>query len=144
MNQSEESNTLTDTTIVSDNTIVTDNTIVNDDTIVNDNDIARENLIKMYESITQPLNELIQIVCRQTELTEEEAKDRLEKEQYNYMKVLNDYFGIKDTPKNKNRLSTLSTNQQIYGEIRNLMDSGARSFRKDQETAQQLTNVLGK
>jgi hypothetical protein len=87
------------------------------------------------------LNELIQIVCRQTELTEEEAKDRLEKEQYNYMKVLNDYFGIKDTSKNKNRMST---NQQIYGEIRNLMDSGARSFRKEQETAQRLANVLGK
>ena len=129
MSQSEESNTLTDTTIVTD------------DTIVNDTEISRENLKQLYESITQPLNEVIQIVCRQTELTEEEAKDRLEKEQYNYMKVLNDYFGIKDTSKNKNRLST---NQQIYGEIRNLMDSGARSFRKEQETAQQLTNVLGK
>ncbi len=98
----------------------------------------------MYESITDPLNEVIQIVCRQTELTEEEAKDRLEKEQYNYMKVLNDYFGIKDISKNKNRLSTLSTNQQIYGEIRNLMDSGARSFRKEQEKVELLTNVLGK
>ena len=135
MSHSEESNTLTK------NTIVTENTIVTDDTIINDNDIARENLKKMYESMTEPLNELIQIVCRQTELTEEEAKDRLEKEQYNYMKVLNDYFGIKDTSKNKNRIST---NQQIYGEIRNLMDSGARSFRKEQETAQRLANVLGK
>ena len=126
MSQSEESNTLTDTTIVTD------------DTIVNDNEISRENLKQLYDSITQ------QIVCRQTELTEEEAKDRLEKEQYNYMKVLNDYFGIKDTSKNKNRMSTLSTNQQIYGEIRNLMDSGARSFRKEQEKVELLTNVFGK
>ena len=132
MSQSEESNTLTD------------NTIVTDDTIVNDNEISRENLKQLYESITQQLNEVIQIVCRQTELTEEEAKDRLEKEQYNYMKVLNDYFGIKDTSKNKNRMSTLSTNQQIYGEIRNLMDSGARSFRKEQEKVELLTNVFGK
>jgi hypothetical protein len=135
MSQYEESNTLPD------DTIVVDNTIVVDDTIINDNDISRENLKQVYDSITEPLNELIQIVCRQTELTEEEAKDRLEKEQYNYMKVLNDYFGIKDTSKNKNRMST---NQQIYGEIRNLMDSGARSFRKEQETAQRLANVLGK
>ena len=132
MSQSEESNTLTDTTIVTD------------DTIVNDTEISRENLKQLYESITQPLNEVIQIVCRQTELTEEEAKDRLEKEQYNYMKVLNDYFGIKDTSNNKNRMSTLSTNQQIYGEIRNLMDSGARSFRKEQEKVELLTNVFGK
>ena len=135
MSQYEESNTLPD------DTIFVDNTIVVDDTIINDNDISRENLKQLYDSITEPLNELIQIVCRQTELTEEEAKDRLEKEQYNYMKVLNDYFGIKDTSKNKNRIST---NQQIYGEIRNLMDSGARSFRKEQETAQRLANVLGK
>ena len=77
-------------------------------------------------------------------MTEEEAKDRLEKEQYNYMKVLNDYFDIKDTSNNKNRMSTLSTNQQIYGEIRNLMDSGARSFRKEQEKVELLTNVFGK
>lgn len=132
MSQSEESNTLTDTAIVTD------------DTIVNDNEISRENLKQLYDSITQPLNEVIQIVCRQTELTEEEAKDRLEKEQYNYMKVLNDYFGIKDTSNNKNRMSTLSTNQQIYGEIRNLMDSGARSFRKEQEKVELLTNVFGK
>ena len=132
MSQSEESNTLTDTTIVTD------------DTIVNDNEISRENLKQLYDSITQQLNEVIQIVCRQTELTEEEAKDMLEKEQYNYMKVLNDYFGIKDTSKNKNRMSTLSTNQQIYGEIRNLMDSGARSFRKEQEKVELLTNVFGK
>ena len=132
MSQSEESNTLTDTTIVTD------------DTIVNDNEISRENLKQLYDSITQQLNEVIQIVCRQTELTEEVAKDRLEKEQYNYMKVLNDYFGIKDTSKNKNRMSTLSTNQQIYGEIRNLMDSGARSFRKEQEKVELLTNVFGK
>ncbi len=138
MSQSEEAN------IVTDNTIVTENTLVVDDTIVNDNEISRENLKQMYESITEPLNELIQIVCRQTELSEEEAKIRLEKEQYNYMNVLNDYFGIKDTSKNKNRISTLSTNQQIYGEIRNLMDSGARSFRKEQETAKQLTNILDK
>ena len=138
MSQYEESNTLPD------DTIVVDNTIVVDDTIINDNDISRENLKQLYDSITEPLNELIQIVCRQTELTEEEAKDRLEKEQYNYMKVLNDYFGIKDTSNNKNRMSTLSTNQQIYGEIRNLMDSGARSFRKEQEKVELLTNVFGK
>ena len=93
MSQSEESNTLTDTTIVTD------------DTIVNDNEISRENLKQLYDSITQQLNEVIQIVCRQTELTEEEAKDRLEKEQYNYMKVLNDYFGIKDTSKNKIKIN---------------------------------------
>ena len=78
------------------------------------------------------LNEIIQIVCRQTELTEEEAIERLEKEQYNHMKVLNDYFGFKEvTPENKSTI-----NQQIYGEIRSLMDTSSRNFRLEQENAQ--------
>jgi len=78
------------------------------------------------------LNEIIQIVCRQTELTEEEARERLEKEQYNHMKVLNDYFGFKEvTPENKSTI-----NQQIYGEIRSLMDTSSRNFRLEQENAQ--------
>lgn len=77
-------------------------------------------------------NEIIQIVCRQTELTEEEARERLEKEQYNHMKVLNDYFGFKEiTPENKSTI-----NQQIYGEIRSLMDTSSRNFRLEQEKAQ--------
>ena len=77
-------------------------------------------------------NEIIQIVCRQTELTEEEARERLEKEQYTHMKVLNDYFGFKEiTPENKSTI-----NQQIYGEIRSLMDTSSRNFRLEQEKAQ--------
>jgi len=82
-------------------------------------------------------NEIIQIVCRQTELTEEEARERLEKEQYNHMKVLNDYFGFKEIkPENKS-----SINQQIYGEIRSLMDTSSRNFRMEQENAQRIQNI---
>jgi hypothetical protein len=86
------------------------------------------------ENTRNQLNELIQIVCRQTELTEEEARERLEAEKYNYMKVLNDYFGFKEIkPENKT-----TVNQQIYGEIRSLMDTSARNFRIEQEKAQYI------
>jgi hypothetical protein len=89
------------------------------------------------ENVRNQLNELIQVVCRQTELTEEEARERLEKEQYNHMKVLNDYFGFKEIkPDNKS-----SINQQIYGEIRNLMDNSSRNFRMEQENAQRIQNI---
>ena len=84
------------------------------------------------ENTRNQLNEIIQIVCRQTELTEEEAIERLEKEQYNHMKVLNDYFGFKEV-KHENKSSI---NQQIYGEIRILMDTSSRNFRLEQENAQ--------
>lgn len=87
--------------------------------IVNDNE----------ESTRRILEELVQVVCRQTDLSTDEARERLEKEKYNYMKVLNDYFGIKEVvtqPKS-------TVNQQIYSEIRNLMDTGAKKYRMDQE-----------
>jgi hypothetical protein len=84
------------------------------------------------ENTRNQLNEIIQIVCRQTELTEEEAIERLEKEQYNHMKVLNDYFGFKEV-KHENKSSI---NQQIYGEIRILMDTSSRNFRLEQENTQ--------
>jgi LPS O-antigen subunit length determinant protein (WzzB/FepE family) len=53
------------------------------------------------------------------------------------MKVLHDYFEIKET---KKEIST-SVNQQIYGEIRNLMDTGAKSFRMEQERAQYIEKM---
>ena len=50
------------------------------------------------------------------------------------MKVLNDYFGFKEIkPENKT-----TVNQQIYGEIRSLMDTSARNFRIEQEKAQYI------
>ena len=81
--------------------------------------------------------ELVQVVCRQTELTTDEARERLEKEQYNYMNVLNNYFGIKDT---KLENST-SINQQIYGEIRTLMDTGAKGYRMEQERTEYIQKM---
>ena len=100
-------------------------------------DQDQENLIKYNEKVLFQLNELVQVVCRQTELTEEEARERLEKEKYNYMKVLNDYFGVKEIIRD----SSSSTNQQIYGEIRNVMDTGARNFRNEQERTQYIQKV---
>ena len=81
--------------------------------------------------------ELIKMVCRQSDLTNDEARERLENEQYNYMKVLNNYFGIKDT-KSEN---PTTINQQIYGEIRTLMDTGAKGYRMEQERSQYIQKM---
>jgi len=98
----------------------------------------KERMIQMKEARTEQLKrELVQVVCRQTELTTDEAREMLEKEQYNYMKVLNDYFEIKET---KKEISS-SVNQQIYGEIRNLMDTGAKSYRIEQERSEYIKKM---
>jgi hypothetical protein len=98
----------------------------------------KERMIQMKEARTEQLKrELIQVVCRQTELTTDDAREMLEKEQYNYMKVLNDYFEIKET---KKEISS-SVNQLIYGEIRNLMDTGAKSYRIEQERIEYIKKM---
>jgi hypothetical protein len=82
-------------------------------------------------------DESINMICRQTELTTEEAKYELEKVDYDYMTVLNKYFNFET----KNSPNTNSINQNIYGEIRNLMDTGAKKFRVEQERNEYLQKV---
>jgi hypothetical protein len=92
-----------------------------------------DNRKKEYEKMMDMRkNELIQVILRQTEYTELDAESKLKEHDFDVMKVLNDYHEIsipkKDYPK--------TTNQQIYGEIRNLMDIGAKSYRIKQEQAE--------
>ena len=56
---------------------------------------------------------------------------------YNCNIVLNKYFGIK--PKEEKKSTTV--NEVIYNEIRNLMDTGARRFRMEQEKAQYIQKM---
>ena len=113
---------------------VTEQNVSNDDALL----LQKQKIAQLKKARDEQIKrELVQVVCRQTELTPKEAKDRLEKEQYNYMKVLNDYFEIKDVKTD----TTNTINQQIYGEIRTLMDTGAKKFRVDQERAQYIQKM---
>ena len=93
------------------------------------NEILRQKYIQQREEYINRIKvESVDMICRQTEYTEDEAREKLEKNNYNYQLVLNEYFGIKESPKKEKTI-----NQQIYGEIRNLMDTGARNFRQEQD-----------
>jgi hypothetical protein len=92
------------------------------------------------EHISNIKTEAINMICRQTDYDHENAKKRLEAVDYDYIQVLNDFFGI--TPTTVTPTNNKSTNQQIYGEIRNLMDNGARQFRLDQEYADKYTKHM--
>jgi hypothetical protein len=116
------------------NSVVIEPIVSSDDEIL----LQKQRIVQLRKARNEQMKtELVQVVCRQTELTIDAARELLEKEQYNYMKVLNDYFEIKET---KKEIST-SVNQQIYGEIRNLMDTGAKSFRMEQERAQYIEKM---
>jgi hypothetical protein len=77
---------------------------------------------------SEAFEEKINIILRQTDLTYEEAKKYLENNEGDYMKALNQYFGVKKTNK-----KNLTINQQIYSEIRSVMDDAAHRFYSERE-----------
>jgi septum formation topological specificity factor MinE len=127
INSSDLSNNVIDKNVI-------DKNVTNDDALL----LQKQKNVQLKKARDEQIKkEVIQVVCRQTELTPEEARDRLEKVQYNYMKVLNEYFEIKNS-----KIETTNTiNQKIYGEIRTLMDTGAKSFRMEQERAQYIQKM---
>ena len=70
-------------------------------------------------------NSKIEIICRQTTYTEEEAKQKLEEHTNDISAVLKEYLGVKTKPVKKN-----SINQQIYSELRTFMDDVNEQYEK--------------
>jgi hypothetical protein len=100
----------------------------------------REKIMKKKQDHIK--REAIKMVCRQTDYDEQTAKEKMEIANYNYEIVLNEYYGIASKVSNKE--INLSTNQMIYGEIRNLMDDGARRFRINQERSEKMNRLQQK
>ena len=80
---------------------------------------------------------IIEFVLRQTEYTEEQAVEKLEKVNYDGKIVVDEYLkeDIPVSSYSKSNDKEVSINQQIYGEIRNLMDTGMRQYNERQEQA---------
>lgn len=65
----------------------------------------------------EKLEEMIQVVIRQTDYTKEIARDKLAACNYDTMKCIREYMGITKQKQQKN----ISVNQQIYRELRTKM-----------------------
>lgn len=72
---------------------------------------------------------LIEMVMRQTMYTYDEAKNKLEENDNNYMLVIKNALGINQS----NTDNVTSINQGIYKEIRGMMDIVSTNHRKNQE-----------
>jgi hypothetical protein len=105
----------------------------------------KQQLQKIHEArLTRIKNESVNMVCRQTDYDENTARAKLETVDYNYEIVLNEFYGITNKKTDPSINNNMTTNQQIYGEIRNLMDVGSRKFRTDQENAEQYKKMISK
>ena len=110
--------------------------------LANQEQTNQEQIQKLQElRINRIQTEVVNMVCRQTDYDENTAREKLKNADYNYEIVLNEFYGI-SSKKSDSTHSNNTTNQQIYGEIRKLMDIGARKFRTDQENAEKYKNTM--
>lgn len=85
--------------------------------------------------------EIIKLVCRQTDYTNEIAKEHLEKNNYNYLKVIKNYMN--PTPQQpKTPTINKSVNQKIYTELRNFMDYGCRQYELKKQLNKKRQRIL--
>jgi len=85
---------------------------------------------------TNHIDDKIHKILRQTDYTEEEAREKLKEFGFNEISVIKTYFGINDTkPKPLN-----SINQEIYRQLRYKLDSNMRDYnqRVEKGEAKQL------
>ena len=78
---------------------------------------------------------LIEMIMRQTTYTYDESREKLKQYNNDYMKVLKEYFGIKEK-----KIDNLTINQGIFKEIRGMMDTAGKRFRNNQEMQKRAQN----
>jgi len=86
----------------------------------------------------EDMTEKIGIVTRQTNYTEDIARDKLLIANMDHIKVIKDFFGITE----KKALPVKSLQQQIYKQIRHKLDDSIRDFnnKQDKKLASEIEN----
>ena len=73
--------------------------------------------------------EVVNLVMRQTDYTEEQSKEKLKQWNNNYINVIKEYLNPEFQQKKK-ETNTKTLNQQMLGEIRTFMDDVYIKFEK--------------
>ena len=76
---------------------------------------------------TDQIDDKVQKILRQTDYTEELAKEKLKEHNFNEISVIKAYFGISE--KKPHEIKIKSINQEIYKQLRYKLDSNMRDYR---------------
>lgn len=87
-----------------------------------------ENSISFVETekVDENVDEKIQIILRQTDYSEEVAREKLKEYNYDHLKVIKFFLGLTE----KKAPQVRSLNQEIYRQIRYKLDSNMRDYRE--------------
>ena len=75
---------------------------------------------------TGKIDENVQIIMRQTDYTEEVAKEKLKEFNYDHIAVIKSYLGVPD----KKAQPVKSVNQEIYRQLRHRLDGNMRNYKE--------------
>ena len=73
---------------------------------------------------TDQIDDKVQIILRQTDYSEDVAREKLKEYNFNEINVIKAYFGISE----KKQPELKSINQEIYKQIRYKLDSNMRDY----------------
>lgn len=96
--------------------------------------------VKAYVELRK--TQIIEMVVRQTDYSFEEAKEKLEENHYQYMKVIEEYMEVDKIKEQREKEirekeESKSVNQKIYSQIRTFMDDSARKFEQKKKYMEQ-------
>ena len=75
---------------------------------------------------TDDITNKVQIILRQTDLTEEVAREKLKEANFDHILVIKNFLGITE----KKALPIKSKNQEIYKQLRYKLDSNMRNYKE--------------
>ena len=81
--------------------------------------------------------QMIMMVVRQTSYDYETAEQKLIENGYNYDTVIKEYMGIK----HKDEKVSNTKNQEVYRQIRNMMDEGDKQYRAKKEMQERMEQL---
>jgi hypothetical protein len=85
---------------------------------------------------TEDITNKIQIILRQTDLSEDVAREKLKEANFDHILVIKHFLGITE----KKALPIKSKNQEIYKQLRYKLDSSMREFNIKKENSENINN----
>jgi hypothetical protein len=93
-----------------------------------------------YNLSVDQIEERIQIIVRQTDYSEDVAREKLIENNYDHVLTIKAFHGITDKTKTETKYSSKSLNQEIYKQIRYKLDESMREYtvKKEKEEQNQI------
>ena len=94
----------------------------------NEKNSVNNQLTSVKEFTEERIEELVQMIMRQTEYTATEANEKLEECEYDHIKVIKKYLGIPE----KKEAKIKSVNQEIYRQLRTKLNASTKDYVDEQ------------